>query len=302
MFHQTTDWENIAKHISETLGQTFQIQNGRKISGGCINDSYQLEGSSQNYFVKLNHTQYQDMFAAEAAGLTELGKAKAIKVPKPLCWGATSNHAYLVMEYLALHSDSHSGSSALGEQLALLHRKTLPQFGLHRDNYIGSTPQVNTLENKWVTFWQNHRLDFQLKLAARNGYVGKKLQNKGEQLIAEVDQFFTNYQPQPSLLHGDLWSGNYDIATDTQGAHPVIYDPAVYYGDREADMAMTELFGGFPRRFYEAYQGTWSLDSGYPTRKVLYNLYHILNHLNLFGGGYLGQAEGMISSLLSELR
>jgi len=302
MFHQTADWENIAKHISETLGQTFQIQNGRKIAGGCINNSYQLEGSSQNYFVKLNHSQYQDMFAAEAAGLTELGKAVAIKVPKPLCWGTTGNNAYLVMEYLALHGDSHSSSSDLGQKLAVLHQKTFPQFGLHRDNYIGSTPQVNSLESNWVTFWQNHRLGFQLKLAARNGYVGKKLQNKGEQLMADVGQFFTDYQPQSSLLHGDLWSGNYGITTDTQGAHPVIYDPAVYYGDRETDMAMTELFGGFPRHFYEAYQGTWALDSGYSTRKVLYNLYHILNHLNLFGGGYLGQAEGMISSLLSELR
>ncbi|MCK5525308.1 MAG: fructosamine kinase family protein [Thiomargarita sp.] len=296
MFHQTTNWQSIAKHISETTKQTFQIQNQQKIAGGCINNTYHLEGNNQNYFVKINTAQYQDMFAAEADGLKELRKPAAVKVPKPLCWGTTDNQAYLVMEYLNRQGENHSTSSELGQQLARLHQETRPKFGWHRDNYIGSTPQVNTQENDWVTFLQKYRLGFQLKLAAP--YSGKKLQNNGERLIAEIGHFFTDYQPQPSLLHGDLWSGNYAITTEG----PVIYDPAVYYGDREADIAMTELFGGFPKRFYDAYQETWPLDSGYSTRKVLYNLYHILNHLNLFGGGYLGQAENMIASLLSELR
>ena len=301
MFNQTTDWETITKHISETSGLPFQIHRRLEVSGGCINNTYQLsDNDNQSYFVKLNNAQYQDMFAAEADGLSELGKAAAIKVPKPLCFGIAGHQAYLVMEYIKFGSNGHSAISELGQKLAELHRKTAPQFGLHRDNYIGSTPQVNTLENDWSTFWQKHRLHFQFKLAARNGYNGK-LQTQGERLIAELSQFFTDYQPQPSLLHGDLWSGNYAIAINTQGSHPVIYDPAVYYGDREADIAMTELFGGFSRRFYDAYQETWTLDAGYSSRKVLYNLYHILNHLNLFGGGYLGQAESMIASLLSEL-
>ncbi len=290
MFKKTVDWQTIATQISKTTGQSFQVQTQSHTSGGCINDAYRIEGNGQSYFVKLNDAQYLDMFKAEAAGLTELGQH--IKVPKPLCWGSAGGNCYLVMEYLSLRGDSHSISEALGQQLAALHQATQPQFGWHSNNYIGSTPQINTLENDWVTFWQNHRLAFQLKLTGN-----KKLQSQGERLIADVGQFFTDYQPQPSLLHGDLWSGNYAA----QGKQPVIYDPAMYYGDREADIAMTELFGGFPRRFYDAYQETWPLDPGYSTRKILYNLYHILNHLNLFGGGYLGQAERMIASLLSEL-
>ncbi|RKZ41535.1 MAG: fructosamine kinase family protein [Gammaproteobacteria bacterium] len=300
MFNQTIDWETIAKHISETSGLPFQIKRQQEVGGGCINKTYQVsDNDNQSYFVKLNNAQYQDMFAAEADGLSELEKAAVVKVPKPLCFGTAGHQAYLVMEYLKFDIKDHSAISELGQQLANLHQKTAPLFGLHRDNYIGSTRQVNTLEKDWSTFWQKHRLHFQLKLAARNGYNGKNLQTQGERLIAELSQFFTDYQPQPSLLHGDLWSGNYAVAI--QGSHPVIYDPAVYYGDRETDIAMTELFGAFPKRFYEAYQDSWALDVGYSTRKVLYNLYHILNHLNLFGGGYLRQAENMIASLLSEL-
>jgi len=297
MSHQ--NWQTIATHISETTGQPFQLQNQYSIGGGCINSTFRIEGNGQSYFVKLNSSHYLDMFETEAAGLTELGQAAALKVPEPLCWGSTQEHAYLVMEYLPLGGESHSVSSDLGQQLAALHQVTQPQFGWTRDNYIGSTPQVNSMENDWVTFLQKHRLDFQLKLAAQKGYRSKRLHSQGARLIADVGQFFNNYQPQASLLHGDLWSGNYAVTVNGQ---PVIYDPAIYYGDREADIAMTELFGGFPKRFYDAYQDTWPLDSGYSTRKILYNLYHILNHLNLFGGGYLAQAESMVEALLSELR
>jgi len=295
MSHQ--NWQAIATHISETTGQAFQLRSRHSIGGGCINSTFRIEGSGQSYFVKLNSPQYLDMFETEAAGLSELGQAAALKVPEPLCWGSTQEQAYLVMEYIPLGGETNSVE--LGQQLAALHQVTQPQFGWTRDNYIGSTPQVNSLENDWITFWQRHRLGFQLKLAAQKGYRSKRLQNQGTRLVADVGEFFGNYQPQASLLHGDLWSGNYAVAVDGQA---VIYDPAIYYGDREADIAMTELFGGFPRRFYDAYQDTWKLDSGYSTRKILYNLYHILNHLNLFGGGYLSQAESMIEMLLSELR
>ncbi|MEN8215834.1 MAG: fructosamine kinase family protein [Pseudomonadota bacterium] len=291
MSHQK--WQTIASHISKTTGQAFQVQSEHTIAGGCINSTYHIEGNGQNYFVKLNNSENLDMFEAEAAGLTKLAQADAIKVPEPLCWGTASGHAYLVMEYIPFGGES----SDLGQQLAAQHQTTYPQFGWYRDNYIGSTPQINTLENDWVTFWQKHRLGFQINLAAQQGYT--RLHRKGQRLIAEVGQFFSNYQPQPSLLHGDLWSGNYAISKNGQ---PVIYDPAVYYGDRETDIAMTELFGGFPKRFYDAYQETSPLEQGYTTRKTLYNLYHILNHLNLFGGSYLRQAENMIASLLSELR
>jgi fructosamine-3-kinase len=146
-----------------------------------------------------------------------------------------------------------------------------------------------------MPFWRDQRLGYQLKLAARSG---RDLLKKGERILADLGAFFQNYRPVPSLLHGDLWGGNVS-AVERQ---PVIFDPAVYYGDREADLAMTELFGGFSEQFYQAYRDTWPLDDGYPVRKTLYNLYHVLNHFNLFGGGYGSQAERMIDSLLSELR
>jgi fructosamine-3-kinase len=177
-----------------------------------------------------------------------------------------------------------------------MHRKAWGQFGWHRDNTIGSTPQTNTPARNWVDFWRRNRLGFQLALAHRNGYGGR-LQDRGRRLLERFPTLL-DHAPQSSLLHGDLWGGNMSF---DRGGNPVIYDPAVYYGDRETDLAMTELFGGFGGDFYAAYEEAWPLAPGYPTRKLLYNLYHILNHLNLFGSGYLGQAQGMIERLLAEL-
>jgi fructosamine-3-kinase len=178
-----------------------------------------------------------------------------------------------------------------------MHRVTQARFGWVQDNTIGSTPQINTPEEDWIVFWREHRLRFQLHLATRHGHGGR-LRERGERLLDEFPRLFAEYQPAASLLHGDLWSGNYAY---TREGEPVIFDPAVYYGDREADLAMTELFGGFGREFYAAYREAYPLDEGYAVRKTLYNLYHVLNHLNLFGGGYLSQAQGMIDRLLSEL-
>jgi len=291
------NWQAITQHIQETTNQPFVLRNKYSIGGGCINQAYHLEGETQDYFIKLNQSHYSDMFEAEVAGLTALAQSKTLRVPLPLCCGKTETHSYLVMEYLSLNGKNNRSSQLLGEQLAMMHQTTQAQFGWYRDNYIGSTAQINTLDNDWGNFWQQHRLGFQLALAARHGYMGQ-LQRDGERLLADLHAFFTNYHPKPALLHGDLWSGNY--ATDEQG-QVVIFDPAIYYGDREADIAMTELFGGFGHDFYAAYNKTSALDVGYQTRKTLYNLYHILNHLNLFGGGYLAQSERMISQLLSEL-
>jgi protein-ribulosamine 3-kinase len=302
MFHNTVDWQTIAAHISDMTGQPFQVQTSYFINGGCINQAYRIEGSGQNYFVKLNLLQAKEIFAAEMAGLQELEQANILKVPTPLCWGVAGQYAYIVMEYLTLRRDIVSTNlPKLGQQLAQLHMITRPQFGWHQDNYLGSTPQINTLTDDWVYFWQHHRLRFQLELAANRGY-GSQLQIQAEQLLSEIKHFFVDYQPPASLLHGDLWSGNYGITVESQGNQPVLFDPAVYYGDRETDIALTELFGGFPKSFYDAYQEQWPLDSGYSTRKTLYNLYHILNHLNLFGGAYLKQVEQTMAFLLSEVR
>jgi fructosamine-3-kinase len=236
------------------------------------------------------------MFEAESAGLNEMRSAQAIRVPEPVCVGESDGQSWLVMEYISVGSNLGESQRLAGEQLAKMHQKTAESFGWSMDNTIGSTPQLNDWKNNWIEFWREQRLGYQLRLAASKGFGGK-LQSQGEKLLHSLDVLI-DHAPTPSLLHGDLWGGN--IGSDS-GDNPVIFDPAVYYGDREADIAMTELFGGFSGDFYSAYNAAWPLDAGYKTRKTLYNLYHILNHLNLFGSGYAGQAQNMIDRLLAEI-
>ena len=287
--------KTIETAVSNATGLAFSIEKSRALGGGCINAAHVIEGNGQRYFVKLNHAGRVDMFAAEAAGLEEILRTAAIRVPHPVACGESAGEAFLVLEYLAMNG---RGSGAeLGRNLAAMHRHTAPQFGWKLDNTIGATPQPNPWTGDWIDFLRDQRLAHQFRLAAQNGYGGN-LQRKGESLLARLDEFFTGHQPAPSLLHGDLWGGN---AAYLQSGEPVIFDPAVYYGDREADLAMTELFGGFPADFHAAYHETWPLDEGYPVRKTLYNLYHVLNHANLFGGGYARQAESMLDRLLAEI-
>jgi protein-ribulosamine 3-kinase len=288
-------WEAIGAGLMKATGKQGTATPLGAVGGGCINEAVRVQYGGQTYFVKLNSAVHADMFAAEARGLRELRDSHSLRVPEPLCWGDDGQSAWLVLEDLALGGSGDL--AALGHGLARLHRVTQPQFGWVQDNTIGSTPQINTPEPDWVVFWREHRLRFQLDLAARQGHGGR-LRARGERLLDEFPRLFAAYRPAASLLHGDLWSGNYAYTRDGE---PVIFDPAVYYGDREADLAMTELFGGFGREFYAAYREAYPLDEGYAVRKTLYNLYHVLNHLNLFGGGYLSQAQGMIDRLLSEL-
>jgi fructosamine-3-kinase len=287
----------IAEHVSRATGKSFAPKRERSIGGGCINTAVALEDGAQKYFVKLNDASKLSMFEAEAAGLAEMAAAHAVRVPQPVCVGASGGSAYLVLEYLDLSGLDTPALETLGRQLALLHRKTQAAFGWHRDNTIGATAQTNTPNESWVQFYGERRLRFQLQLAAQNGLRGS-IQQKGERLIDGLPAFFTDYRPLPSLLHGDLWGGN---AAATSTGEPVVFDPAVYYGDREADLAMTELFGGFGARFYAAYREAWAPDVGFGVRKALYHLYHVLNHYNLFGGGYASQAERTIDSLLVEI-
>lgn len=292
----TAPWTDITQQINQ-FDSNFRIQAIHAIGGGCINEAYQIQGQSTDYFVKLNQASFHTSFAAEAAGLTEIQKTHAIRVPEPKCYGRNTANAWLVLEYIDLKQATKQSYRTLGENLAALHHINAEQFGWFRDNTIGATPQKNQLSSDWIDFWRHQRLGYQLQLAKQQGYGGK-LQQLGEKLLTNLDSFFTDQFIVPALLHGDLWSGN--CAFDQSG-QPVIYDPAVYYGDREADLAMTELFGGFPSEFYAAYQATYPLDIGYKNRRTLYNLYHILNHLNLFGGDYLRQAEQMQAKLLAEL-
>jgi protein-ribulosamine 3-kinase len=289
-------WDVIAADIAAVTGRQADISGQHETGGGCINQTMRVRYGADSYFVKLNTADRTDMFAAEALGLRELQSSHTLPVPEPVCWGDDGESAYLVLEDLEL--GGHGDLAALGEGLAAMHRVTRNRFGWETDNTIGSTLQVNSCEQDWISFWRQHRLQFQLQLAAQNGHGGR-LQSQGEQLLDVFPQLFTDYSPVASLLHGDLWSGNYAFS---RSGKPVIFDPAVYYGDREADLAMTELFGGFGADFYAAYRAHYPLDPGYGIRKTLYNLYHILNHLNIFGEGYRSQACRMMDVLLVELQ
>lgn len=287
------DWSAVDKQIAQATGMPFAAAAFERLGGGCINSAVAVTDGERRYFVKLNEASRIDMFEAEAAGLAELINSCSVRIPSPICWGTADESAYLVLEYIALRGGNRG--PILGQQLAKMHRVHWDQFGWWRDNTIGATPQRNTPTVDWVEFWKNQRLGVQMDLAAANGYGGRLLE-RGERLLADLDVLFKDYLPQASLLHGDLWSGN--CGEDSLG-RPVIFDPAPYFGDREADLAMTELFGGFSAAFYDAYRETWPLDPGYGVRKHLYNLYHILNHLNLFGDGYRPQAEAMIDRVLA---
>lgn len=292
-----TDWTVITRYICEATGSPCHFKQVKPIPGGDINEAYKLECQDRAYFVKLNRASLLSMFEAESAGLHELTLSHSVKVPKPIVFGVSAQQAFIVLDYISLKSKNAQSDRLLGQQLAILHQQIQPYFGWQQDNTIGSTPQLNAIKKNWIDFWREQRLSIQLQLAASNGFCGQ-LQSQGQRLLADLAVFFTSYQPHPSLLHGDLWAGN--AAADETG-QPVMFDPACYYGDRESDIAMTELFGGFSKDFYVAYNEVLALDAGYSIRKTLYNLYHVLNHLNLFGSGYLGQAERSIAMLLSEI-
>ena len=252
-----------------------------------------LEGGGRKYFAKVNERAQLDNFAAEADGLAALADAGA-RVPSPLCRGEGDDEAFLVLEYLDMRGSGDF--AALGRTLARVHSIPGEFFGWRRDNYIGKTPQLNRRSSAWSDFWRDSRLRPQLDLARKNG-LGPGLLKKGERLADTLPRLLSGHAPAASLLHGDLWSGN---ARFLAGGAPVLFDPAVYWGDRETDLAMTELFGGFPQDFYSGYAEIAPLERGYTTRKTLYNLYHVLNHANLFGGGYAPQAERMIDQLLAQ--
>ena len=281
--------------IASASGAAFRIRAAAAASGGCIHESFRIDGEGGRYFVKTNTARFAEAFAAEADGLAAL-IAAGMRAPRPLGHGAAEGRAFLVMEYLEL--GGRGDWAKMGHALAALHRAHGARYGWRRDNFIGSTPQQNREHDRWTEFWREERLLPQLALAKQNG-LGSRLIDKGERLADVLPKLFGGHSPQASLLHGDLWSGNAAFLAD---GSPVLFDPAVYCGDREADLAMTELFGGFPRDFRAAYAEAWPLDAGYPLRRNLYNLYHVLNHANLFGGGYAAQAQAMIGRLLSEAR
>jgi fructosamine-3-kinase len=285
----------LAAALSAATGRHVAARPENAVGGGSINECWRWPSREGALFVKLAPGDRLWMFEAEAEGLDELGRANALRVPRVLGCGTATGQAFLALEWIDFGSASSRSETLLGEWLAAQHRVTGAEFDWHRGNTIGSTPQHNDPDRDWIRFFVERRLRYQLDLAARNGHAGR-LRERGALLCERAGAFFDSYRPLPSLLHGDLWGGNW--AADASG-RPVIFDPAVYFGDREADLAMTRLFGGFGAAFYSAYESAWPTEAGASERITLYNLYHVLNHLNLFGGGYQSQAQAMIDRLLA---
>ncbi|HEX7079807.1 MAG TPA: fructosamine kinase family protein [Gammaproteobacteria bacterium] len=264
------------------------------VGGGSISRTVKVETTAGPVLVKVEPAAGFDLLDAEAAALEALRDARAIRVPEVAAKGCAGRYAFLAIEWIDFGRPSPAAERRLGTGLAALHRVTAGDFGWHRDNYIGRTPQRNDRSGDWIGFYRERRLRFQLEIARRNG-IGEAVSSRGTALLENLERFFDGYRPAPSLLHGDLWGGNWGAAA---GDEPCVFDPAAYFGDREADLAMTRLFGGFGPEFYRAYEEAWPLAEGWERRVELYNLYHLLNHFNLFGGGYRHRVEATLRSLL----
>lgn len=281
--------------IAEATGTRSAIASESGVGGGCISDArvVTLE-DGREFFVKSNPHPLPHMFPREAEGLNAMADANAIRVPRALGTGGEDNSVtpYIVMEYIRSGREEKGFHESFGRQFAQMHLNTKHnRYGFEHDNYLGSTPQRNTWEDDWVEFWRQHRLGYQLNLARKRGLSDAAMDKAGDRMMERLDELIGEPAEPACLLHGDLWGGNY--MADENG-EPVLIDPAVYYGRREADLAMTMLFGGFNSRFYAAYEETWPLEPGSSERLEIYKLYHLLNHLNLFGSGYYGGCMGIL--------
>jgi fructosamine-3-kinase len=295
----TSAWQDA---VVATLRGTARVLEGdssiakwSRIGGNALSSVWSLAIGAARFFVKIADLPHADMLGAEAEGLQAIAQTGTVRVPDVIATGVAEGAAFLAVEWLTIVDGGRD--AALGRALAALHAVKGERHGWHRDNTIGTTPQANGWSDEWATFFRDRRLVPQLALAAANGHRGK-LQRDGERLADRVPELLAGHRPAASLLHGDLWAGN---AGQLEGGVPVVFDPAVYYGDRETDLAMTELFGGFHADFYAAYREAAPLPAGYEVRRTLYNLYHVLNHLNLFGAAYRKQAEAMIGELLRKV-
>lgn len=292
-----SNWPDIIDQIQQNTGLTIDSRHLSPVTGGCINTAYLLGIGKQQVFIKTNCRNRLKMFEAEAEGLCQIANARAVRVPEVLCTGVSEDTAFIAMQAIQFSAPVTSSYRNFGQQLAALHHHRESRYGASLDNTIGSTPQTNSWSDDWCQFWRDHRLGFQLDLARRN-HAPAALIDDGLRLRDECKSLF-KHKPKASCLHGDLWQGNW--AFDHTGL-AVIFDPAHYFGDRETDIAMTTLFGRAPVDFYAAYHSAYKLDDGYSVRETFYNIYHILNHYNLFGGGYATQAHNMVQNVLSELR
>lgn len=287
------EWQRITRHLNNDLGMTLgERVDVRSVGGGDISSAWRLDDGEHRVFLKTGQASSLPLFESEHDGLAALAQAAAIRVPRVFGSGMIEDVAYIALEWLDLCSSDAATEERLGEQLAAQHKTLGEHFGWHRDNFIGRTPQPNEPCASWLAFFAEHRLGWQLQLAESNGY--QDVASLGDRLLAALPELLGSHTPEASLLHGDLWAGNHAaVAGD-----PVVFDPAVHYGDRECDLAMTRLFGGYGQAFYQAYEDAWPLPQGHADRLPLYQLYHVLNHLNLFGRGYAARAKSLMRGLL----
>ncbi|MCM8538392.1 MAG: fructosamine kinase family protein [Lentisphaeraceae bacterium] len=276
--------------LTQITGKSYAILDVSPVSGGDISKVWKIETTEEKLFLKKNSLDNKPLTKAEWRGLKELSLCKDIKTPR--CFGVheEQDSCFLLLEHLDFYDHNSESMAQLGTKLAKMHKITAANFGFFENNYIGASPQINNWSESWVKFFINCRIMPQAYMTGE-----PFVEIKAEHLAKKIPHFFENYLPIPSLLHGDLWSGNTGRLSNNE---PVIYDPAVYYGDRETDIAMTEMFGGFTTEFYDAYNKEFPLDPGYKKRKNLYILYHTLNHLNLFGDSYLPQTKDLINIIL----
>ncbi|GAB4295532.1 MAG: fructosamine kinase family protein [Ignavibacteriaceae bacterium] len=286
--------KTVIEKIEEKLN--CKTESVDSISGGCISHAFRIiMKNKETYLLKVNNSVPVDMFKCEANGLNELMKPAVIRVPRPVL----ADNNFILMEFISGRSEAPDFFEQFGRNFARLHRFKSGSFGFYENNYIGSTPQINIPSKEesenWIKFYFNKRLKYQFSLAEKNGFASADLKKSFAGIENKIDTILATDDALPSLLHGDLWSGNY-IADEKGNA--CLIDPAVYYGHREADLAMTKLFGGFSNRFYLAYDEEYPLADGYNYRENIYKLYHVLNHLNLFGAAYHGQAVSLMNFYL----
>jgi protein-ribulosamine 3-kinase len=280
------------------IGDSTPIRNIQSMGGSWNNHTCGLESEKRRYFLKWSFSPYVGMFEAEAYGLSLIAQTHSVHVPEVLDVKTTADRipAYILMEWLGGAGVKYVSQAQirLGEKLALMHQftpeNTSNRYGLDKNNYIGGTVQINQWQENWLIFFRDHRLLYQTELAARNGLMPSMRRKRLEQVMANLESYLGGVPRRPSLLHGDLWGGN--VIVDS--GELALIDPAVYYGDREAELAFTELFGGFSAAFYEGYAQVYPLEPGFRSRVDLYNLYHLLNHLNLFGEGYGHQVDAVL--------
>lgn len=290
-----TNYQNIPAPLLEILvnhlGTSPEIFSVEEKGGGSINTAAIIRTSEGNFFAKWNSLEGRcGMFGAEEHGLRLLAEADEIRLPKPLGSKEDDSRCYLLMEYLESGDFGFDFWEIFGTRLARLHRHTNATFGLDRHNFVGSLSQVNTPADDWATFFAENRLEPQLKLAVDAGKADQQLVKKFESLYTKLGEIFP--KEAPSLLHGDLWGGNFMCTIDEE---PAVYDPAVYYGHREMDLAMSRLFGGFDTAFYEAYHEEFPLEAGFEKRMDICNLYPLLVHVNLFPGSYIQSVKHIVS-------